>query len=133
MPPRSTLGGYAVVQSDRLGHAACLIARLARQFDATHVRLAKFINFYRETSLPAPRSWHKTFFDVFRAIARRSPGRRGWTSTPLRTFLEAHLARFEVPRYIQVAHAPPPRTASGKILKQELREVVAAILAEVGS
>ncbi len=47
----------------------------------------------------------------------------------LRSFLEAHLARFEVPRYIQVADQPLPRTASGKILKRELREAVVANLA----
>ena len=40
----------------------------------------------------------------------------------LRTFLSAHLARFEVPRYIRVTDAPLPRTASGKILKRQLRD-----------
>ena len=40
----------------------------------------------------------------------------------LRAFLEQHLARFEVPRYFRIVHSPLPRTASGKILKRELRE-----------
>jgi long-chain acyl-CoA synthetase len=40
----------------------------------------------------------------------------------LRAFLGEHLARFEVPRYIRVSSEPLPRTASGKILKRELRE-----------
>lgn len=40
----------------------------------------------------------------------------------LRTFLSEHLARFAVPRHIRVAGSPLPRTASGKILKRELRD-----------
>ena len=46
----------------------------------------------------------------------------------LRVFLAAHLARFELPRYIQVARAPLPRTPSGKILKRQIRQ---AALAEI--
>jgi long-chain acyl-CoA synthetase len=46
----------------------------------------------------------------------------------LRTFLDEHLARFEVPRHIRLTTQPLPRTASGKVLKRELRdEAVAAI------
>lgn len=40
----------------------------------------------------------------------------------LRAFLHEHLARFEVPRYIGVSFEPLPRTASGKILKRQLRD-----------
>ena len=40
----------------------------------------------------------------------------------LRDFLLGHLARFEVPRYIRKSAGPLPRTASGKILKRQLRE-----------
>ena len=40
----------------------------------------------------------------------------------LRAFLAAHLAAFEIPRYVRCEAAPLPRTASGKILKRELRE-----------
>ncbi|CAB5067955.1 MAG: AMP-binding protein [Actinobacteria bacterium] len=40
----------------------------------------------------------------------------------LRAFLQGHLAKFEVPRYVLAVTAPLPRTASGKILKRELRE-----------
>ena len=36
-------------------------------------------------------------------------------------FLRARLAHFEVPRYLQIETQPLPRTASGKILKRELR------------
>jgi long-chain acyl-CoA synthetase len=48
----------------------------------------------------------------------------------LKHFLGEHLARFEVPRYVRVSAEPLPRTASGKILKRELRdEAVAALKA----
>ena len=40
----------------------------------------------------------------------------------VRAFLLEHLARFEVPRYLRVSDTPLPRTASGKILKRQLRE-----------
>jgi long-chain acyl-CoA synthetase len=39
----------------------------------------------------------------------------------LREFLKPRLARFEIPRYLRFADAPLPRTASGKILKRQLR------------
>lgn len=44
----------------------------------------------------------------------------------LRAFLAEHLAKFEIPRYIRFVAAPLPRTASGKILKRQLREEAAA-------
>jgi long-chain acyl-CoA synthetase len=47
----------------------------------------------------------------------------------LRAFLSEHLARFEVPRYLRLATAPLPRTASGKILKRQLRDEAVAQLA----
>ncbi len=40
----------------------------------------------------------------------------------LRAFLQGHLARFEVPRYILTSADPLPRTASGKVLKRQLRD-----------
>ena len=40
----------------------------------------------------------------------------------LRVFLLDHLARFKIPRYIQVSPEPLPRIASGKIAKRQLRE-----------
>ena len=46
----------------------------------------------------------------------------------LRTFLADHLARFEIPRFIHVATAPLARTASGKILKREIRQVALTAL-----
>ncbi len=48
------------------------------------------------------------------------------TEATLQEFLEKRLAKFEIPRHITFASKPLPRTASGKILKRELRE--AAIL-----
>jgi long-chain acyl-CoA synthetase len=39
----------------------------------------------------------------------------------IRTYLAGHLAKFEVPRYILITHEPLARTASGKILKRDLR------------
>ncbi len=44
----------------------------------------------------------------------------------LRAFLGDHLARFEIPRYIRIAPEPLPRTASGKILKRQLRDEMVA-------
>jgi long-chain acyl-CoA synthetase len=46
----------------------------------------------------------------------------------LRHFLEGHLARFEIPRYLERAAAPLPRTPSGKILKRQIREAAVARL-----
>ncbi|HEY5646911.1 MAG TPA: class I adenylate-forming enzyme family protein [Pseudomonadales bacterium] len=43
----------------------------------------------------------------------------------LRAFLAPHLAAFEIPRYILFSDEPLPRTASGKILKRQLREEAA--------
>ncbi|HET7794335.1 MAG TPA: class I adenylate-forming enzyme family protein [Rhizobacter sp.] len=42
--------------------------------------------------------------------------------TELRRFLEGHLARFEIPRYIIQSAHPLPRTPSGKILKRQIRQ-----------
>jgi long-chain acyl-CoA synthetase len=44
------------------------------------------------------------------------------TEVELRDFLTPRLAKFEIPRYFTFAEAPLPRTASGKILKRELRD-----------
>jgi long-chain acyl-CoA synthetase len=46
----------------------------------------------------------------------------------LRAFLGERLARFEVPRYIHFSDTELPRTASGKILKRQLREEAIARL-----
>lgn len=46
----------------------------------------------------------------------------------LRAFLATQLAKFELPRYITVAPGPLPRTATGKVLKRQLRaEALAAL------
>ena len=44
------------------------------------------------------------------------------TEDELSGFLQARLAKFKVPRYVYQQQAPLPRTASGKILKRDLRE-----------
>jgi len=44
----------------------------------------------------------------------------------LRVFLAAHLAAFEVPRFIVRASKPLPRTPSGKVLKREIRAAALA-------
>ena len=46
----------------------------------------------------------------------------------LREFLNSHLARFEIPRYIRISAEPLPRTGSGKILKRQLRNEAIAVL-----
>jgi long-chain acyl-CoA synthetase len=46
----------------------------------------------------------------------------------LRVFLAGHLARFEMPRHIRVSADPLPRTASGKLLKRQLRDEAVAAL-----
>jgi long-chain acyl-CoA synthetase len=46
----------------------------------------------------------------------------------LREFLSERLARFEIPRYYHFSNTTLPRTASGKILKRQLREEAAARL-----
>ena len=44
------------------------------------------------------------------------------TEEELSGFLQERLAKFKVPRYVYQQQAPLPRTASGKILKRDLRE-----------
>jgi long-chain acyl-CoA synthetase len=48
----------------------------------------------------------------------------------LRGFLEGHLARFEMPRYLVKSDHPLPRTPSGKILKRQIREAAIKHLIE---
>ena len=55
-------------------------------------------------------------------VAATVYGPPGLNPDNLRTYLAERLARFEVPRFILVSSSPLPRTASGKILKRELRE-----------
>jgi long-chain acyl-CoA synthetase len=47
----------------------------------------------------------------------------------LRGFLARHLAHFEVPKHIVHERAPLPRTASGKILKREIKRAALAAAA----
>ena len=56
-------------------------------------------------------------------------GDPGLEPDQIRDFLKDHLARFEIPRYIDIAPEPLPRIASGKILKRGLRDEVARRLA----
>jgi long-chain acyl-CoA synthetase len=46
----------------------------------------------------------------------------------LRAYLAAHLARYEIPRYISMRTEPLPRTGSGKLLKRQLRDEAVAEL-----
>jgi long-chain acyl-CoA synthetase len=46
----------------------------------------------------------------------------------LRGFLQQHLARHEVPRYLVVTQQPLPRTASGKLFKRQVRDEAIAHL-----
>ncbi len=59
-------------------------------------------------------------------------GPAGLDPDEVRAWLEGRLARFEIPRYITVATEPLPRTASGKILKRELRDAAVAGLSDRG-
>jgi len=52
------------------------------------------------------------------------------TDSELQKFLQPHLARFEIPRYFHFSEEPLPRTASGKILKRQLREEATARLSD---
>ena len=47
----------------------------------------------------------------------------------LRGFLAEHLARFAVPRYIRSSDVPLSRTASGKILRRQIRDEAIAAMA----
>lgn len=50
--------------------------------------------------------------------------------TEIREFLKPRLARFAIPRYMRFAEAPLPRTASGKILKRNLRDQAVSELSD---
>lgn len=56
-------------------------------------------------------------------------GAAGLDPAEIQGFLAQHLARFEVPRYIRIVSEPLARTASGKVLKREIR---AEAVAELG-
>jgi long-chain acyl-CoA synthetase len=56
-----------------------------------------------------------------------APGSLG--DEALRAFLEPRLASFEIPRYLRFSDSPLPRTASGKVLKRQLREDALSALA----
>ena len=61
-------------------------------------------------------------------VAATVYGSESLNTDTLRDFLQEHLARFAVPRYIQSSAVPLPRTASGKIFKRQLRdEAIAAM------
>jgi long-chain acyl-CoA synthetase len=56
-------------------------------------------------------------------------GRADMDLDAVRAFLTGHLARFEIPRYFRISPEPLPRTASGKILKRDLRDLAVRALA----
>jgi long-chain acyl-CoA synthetase len=54
------------------------------------------------------------------------------TDADLKRFLEPRLARYQIPRYIDIKAAPLPRGATGKIMKRDLRkEAVERLAAKV--
>jgi long-chain acyl-CoA synthetase len=55
-------------------------------------------------------------------------GRPGLDVEALRAFLKGHLAHFEMPRHIRISASPLPRTASGKLLKRQMRDEAVAAL-----
>jgi long-chain acyl-CoA synthetase len=57
----------------------------------------------------------------------------GLDTASLREFLAAHLARFELPRYLVRSTEALPRTASGKILKREIRDAALRQIAGGGA
>jgi fatty-acyl-CoA synthase len=59
--------------------------------------------------------------EVPAAIVVLKPGRT-MEQQELWGFLESRLARFKLPRVVQFAEGPLPKTGTGKILKRELRE-----------
>jgi long-chain acyl-CoA synthetase len=60
-------------------------------------------------------------------------GTPGLDLDALMIFLAAHLARFELPRYLFKATAPLPRTPSGKILKRQIRDAALADVPKPGA
>jgi fatty-acyl-CoA synthase len=59
--------------------------------------------------------------EVPAAIVVRKPGHE-LDEQQLFAFLETRVARFKLPRAIEFAEGPLPKTGTGKILKRELRE-----------
>ncbi|HSS10797.1 MAG TPA: class I adenylate-forming enzyme family protein [Acidimicrobiales bacterium] len=64
---------------------------------------------------------HPSWGEEVVAIVERQPGTRVKTST-LQQHIASRLARFKVPTQIIFTEEPLPRTATGKVLKRELRE-----------
>jgi fatty-acyl-CoA synthase len=59
--------------------------------------------------------------EIAAAVIVLKPGER-LSSEELLVFLESRLAKFKLPRLVQFAEGPLPKTGTGKILKRELRE-----------
>ena len=59
--------------------------------------------------------------EVPAAVVVRKPG-SGLTSDELMEFLKLRLGKFKLPRLIEFAEEPLPKTGTGKILKLVLRE-----------
>ncbi len=62
-------------------------------------------------------------------VAATVHARTPLAAADLQAYLREHLAGFEVPRYIRFTDQPLPRTASGKILKRQLRDEALAVVA----
>ena len=77
-----------------------------------------------------------TAVDLDRGLARLGyeafrPGQREAIEALLEKGRLLLVARFELPRYLHKADAPLPRTASGKILKRQLRDEALGALGTV--
>lgn len=65
----------------------------------------------------------ETYGETVGAVVRARAG-RGLTADALRDYVGAHLAYFKVPTSIVVIDHELPRTASGKVLKRELKTLI---------
>ncbi len=66
---------------------------------------------------------HKELGEEVGAVVRLKPGAKADVEA-LRLHVREHLAAYKVPKYIELWSQELPKNANGKVLKQELREVM---------
>ena len=66
---------------------------------------------------------HRSYGEEVAAVVQLQPGAQA-TASELQEFVAARLARFKTPSVIFFWDEPLPRTATGKVLKRDLREAV---------
>ena len=66
---------------------------------------------------------HKELGEEVGAVVRLKPGAKAGVEA-LRLHVREHLAAYKVPKYIELWTQELPKNANGKVLKQELREVM---------